>query len=266
MKNLIDELKNIGLNSYESKVYIALLKKYPATGYEVSQLADIPQSRAYDALKSLENENLVTSNNEKPQKFTPISPKELTRRYKRKMSTTLDYLEKNLPQIQDTYYEPLHNIEGYDNILNKLKEIINNAKSSIYLEIWNEDYKLLENEIKNAYERDMDIKIIGYGDIRTNYGLLYLHQGGREIEYGAGSRLIFLLADSVECVFGRIQQSVTWTMNVDISFLLKEFIVHDMYLLDVGQNFPEQLKYFYGAGFKKLKQKILSRDSKFNIH
>lgn len=266
MKNIVEELKNLGLNSYESKVYVALLKKFPITGYEVSQIADIPQSRAYDALKSLTATNIVTSTNEKPQKFSPISPKELTRRYKRKMNSTIDYLEKNLPQIKDVFYEPLHNIDGYDNILIKIKEIINNAKSSVYLEIWNEDFKLLENELKNAYDRDIDIKIVGYGDIRTNYGLLYLHQGAREIEYGAKSRLIYLLADSKECVFGRIQSSVTWTTNIDVAFLLKEFIVHDMYLLDVGQNFPEQLKYFYGAGFKKLKQKILSRDSKYNIH
>ena len=46
MDELIENLKEIGLNSYEAKVYLALLKKYPATGYDVSKRADIPQSRA----------------------------------------------------------------------------------------------------------------------------------------------------------------------------------------------------------------------------
>ena len=68
MKDVIDELKKIGFNSYEAKVYVALLKKFPATGYEVSQMADIPQSRAYDALKSLLEDNIVTSTKDKPQK------------------------------------------------------------------------------------------------------------------------------------------------------------------------------------------------------
>ena len=53
MDDLIANLKELGFNSYEAKVYLALLKKYPATGYEVSQIADIPQSRAYDTLKSM---------------------------------------------------------------------------------------------------------------------------------------------------------------------------------------------------------------------
>ena len=44
MADLIEKLKEIGFNTYEAKVYVALLKKYPATGYEVAKLANIPQS------------------------------------------------------------------------------------------------------------------------------------------------------------------------------------------------------------------------------
>jgi acetylornithine deacetylase/succinyl-diaminopimelate desuccinylase-like protein len=54
MADLVEKLKEIGFNSYEAKVYIALLKKYPATGYEVAKLANIPQARTYDTLKVLE--------------------------------------------------------------------------------------------------------------------------------------------------------------------------------------------------------------------
>ena len=54
MEKLIDNLKELGLNTYESKVYIALLKKHPSTGYEISNIANMPQSRTYDTLKSLE--------------------------------------------------------------------------------------------------------------------------------------------------------------------------------------------------------------------
>jgi len=266
MKDIVEELKKLGLNSYESKVYIALLKKYPATGYEVSQLADIPQSRAYDALKSLAGENIVIADNEKPQKYIPIPPKELTRRFKRSITSTIDYLDKKLPQVGDDYNEPLHNIGTYEDIIKKIREIIKSTKYSLYLEIWEEEYKLFEKDIKEAYDRDIDIKIVGYGDLKTKYGLLYSHDGGRELEMSAKSRLIYVLSDSEECLFGRVSKGVTWTKNRDVAFLLKEFIVHDMYLLDVGLNFPEQLKYFYGAGFKRLKSKLLSKDTKYNIH
>lgn len=266
METLIEKFKQFGFNSYECKVYIALLKKYPATGYEVSQLANVPQSRAYDALKTLQARNIVIGDNQKPQKYTPITPKELTQRLKRNTNSAIDYLEKKLPSVKENYNEPIHNIYGYDNTVTKLKEIITNAKDSLFLEIWSQDYKQVEHEIAKAYDRGTDIKIVGYNNLNSMYGKVYNHQGSKELENSFGSRLIYVLADNTESLFGRIEKQVVWTKNDDIALLMKEFIVHDMYLLDVYDCFPEQLKYFYGAGFKKLKDKVLDRKSGFNIH
>ncbi len=53
MTKLIESLKEIGFNTYEAKVYIALLKKHPATGYEISKLSEVPQARTYDTLNVL---------------------------------------------------------------------------------------------------------------------------------------------------------------------------------------------------------------------
>ena len=72
-----------------------------------------------------------------------------------------------------------------------------------------------------------------------------------------------MLSDNCECVFGRIESQVVWTKNIDIAYLLRNFIVHDLYLLDVNKQFPEQLKYFYGTGFRKLKDKILDKNSPY---
>lgn len=266
MDNLIEKLKNLGFNAYEAKVYLALLKKYPATGYEVAQIADIPQSRAYDALKSLVSEKIVVTHADKPQTYTPVSVKELTQRYKRKMNSTIEYLEKKLPEVKEDYYEPIHSVSGYENILEKAKEIIKNAKTSVYLEIWEDDFKHIQKEVEDAYDREVDVKIVAYGNIKAHCGLIYYHEGAKEIENSIGSRMIFVLGDSHESLFGRIESNAIWSKNFLIALILKEYIVHNMYLLDVGKNFPEQLRYFYGPGFKRLKDKILSQDSSYNIH
>ena len=76
MDEIVEKLKELGLNEYQSKVYIALLKKYPATGYEISKLANIPQSRTYDTLKALESLHIVIPSGTKPLTYTPIKPKE----------------------------------------------------------------------------------------------------------------------------------------------------------------------------------------------
>lgn len=272
MSDLIESLKEIGLNSYEAKVYIALLKKYPATGYEISKLADIPQSRAYDTLKALENAQIAMSSNTKPVTYTPIKPTELTKRYKRKITSTLDFLEKKLPHVKEDYTEPILTVNGSVSIREKLVEIIKNAKKEIYLEIWSQDFKYIENNLLDGYNRGLDIKIVGYDNFECMFGTVFRHSGTRDIENSIGGRMVFIAADSEEGLFGKIDSkkhgNVTciWTKNADIVFLIKEFIVHDMYLVDIEEQFPEQLRYFYGKGWKRLKDKVLGFNSPLKIH
>lgn len=39
-----------------------------------------------------------------------------------------------------------------------------------------------------------------------------------------------------------------------------------MYLIDISEQFPEQLKYFYGAGLKRLKDKVLGGTDFYKVH
>jgi sugar-specific transcriptional regulator TrmB len=272
MNEIIEALKELGLNSYQSKVYFALLKKYPVTGYEVSQMADIPQARAYDTLKTLEKAKIVVASNSHPVKYTPIKPAELTQRFKRKFNKTLDYLEKHLPNVKEDYTEPILSISGAANIREKIIEIIKNAKKEIYIEVWTQDFKFIEPYLREAYNRNVEIKIVGYDNFKSNFGLVFEHGSAKEIESSLGGRMIILAADNTEGIIGNSSSEkgenlhVVWTKNEGIVFLIKEFIVHDMYLLDVEENLSEQMKVVYGKNMKKLRDKILGINSPYRIH
>lgn len=272
MDEIIESLKELGLNTYEAKVYIALLKKYPATGYEVSQLANVPQSRAYDTLKVLEKEKIVVANNSKPVTYTPIKPKELTKRFQRKVNSTLEFLDKNLPSVKDDYTEPILSISGAANIREKIIEIIKNAKKEICIEIWSHDFKILEPYLYDAYNRGVEVKIVGYDNFSGNFGLVYEHGLAKEIENSLGGRMIILCADDEEGMIGNTSSHkgeilhVVWTKNPGVLFLIKEFVVHDMFLLDVEENLSEPIRQAYGKNMRKLRDKILGIDYPQHIH
>jgi len=272
MDEIIERLKELGFNTYESKVYLALLKKYPATGYEVSQVANVPQARAYDTLKSLEKNKIVVASNSKPITYTPIKPSELTQRFKRKVNSTLDFLDKNLPNVKDDYTEPILSISGSANIREKVAEIIKNAQKEIYIEIWSYDFKMMEQHFHDAYNRGVEIKIVGYDNLKTNYGLVFEHGSSKEIEASLGGRMIILAADNKEGIIGNSSSTnlenvhVVWTKNTGVVFLIKEFIVHDMYLIDVETNLSEQMKVTYGKNLKTLRDKVLGSNSLYRIH
>ena len=274
MADIIDKLKEIGLNTYEAKVYVALLKKYPATGYEVAKLAGVPQSRTYDTLKVLEEKNIVISTNTKPVTYTPIKPKQLTTAAKKKMDSAINFLDKHLPNVKDDYNEPIITITGKQNIQDKIIEVIRNAQKEIYMEVWSQDFKIFEQELLNAYNRNVEIRVVGYDNLNSRFGLVFQHAFARDIELSLGGRMVIIAVDDNEGVVGKISSlknevsdtNIIWTKNQGIVFIIKEFIVHDMYLIDVEENLVEQMKYIYGKGFKRLKDKVLGSNATYMIH
>ncbi|MCD8377778.1 MAG: hypothetical protein LUB59_03215 [Candidatus Gastranaerophilales bacterium] len=267
MDKLIDGLKELGFNTYEAKVYLALLKKYPATGYEVSKLADIPQSRTYDTLKTLTNKQIVTASTDKPVIYSPIRPAELTKRFKRKITNNIEYLEKYLPDVKENYIEPVLSVHGENRIQAKLIEIVKSAKKEIYLELWAQDFKQIEKDLLNAYNRNVEIRIVGYDRLQSSFGLVYEHPFAKKLEKHFNGRVIVAAADDSEGLFGKIHSNSTdminciWTKNKDIVFLIKELVIHDLFILDIQRNLPEELVYVYGTGLKRLYDKILGANN-----
>lgn len=267
MDKVLETLKEIGFNTYEAKVYVALLKKYPATGYEVSKLAGIPQSRTYDTLKALTDKQIVAASADRPVTYTPIKPSELTKSYKRRMTANIEYLEKKLPEVKDVPLEPLLALDDTNKTLAKVLELIRIAKKEIYLEIWSQDYKQIEKELLNAYNRNVEIRMVGYDNLQSNFGLVYVHPFTKKLETYFKGRVLILTADNTYTLYAKIpndsEEKTTgiWTQNEDIAYLVKELIVHDMLLLDVQYNMAEELIYKYGKGFKRLYDKIVSSES-----
>ncbi len=67
-------LKELGLSKYEAHAYACLLRRGISTAQEVSDGADVPQPRVYDALGELEQKGFVDVQPGRPKKFGPIEP------------------------------------------------------------------------------------------------------------------------------------------------------------------------------------------------
>jgi len=264
MENFIEKLKELGFSGNEAKVYLALIKKFPLTGYEISKLANIQQARAYDALKSLEAKQIVTASNDKPATYTPIKPKELTKRYKRKIISTLDFLDKKLPDIKETLPEPIVTISGDKNVCDKIIEVINSTKKELYILLSSTDYKQYEQNIFDAYNRSVEIKIFGYDNFKAPFGKIFAQSPLSVLDSKLSTRTILIVADNSEGLYGTLKPNplsglpeLIWSKNKHVIHLIKSYIILSMYITDIESKFPEQLKYFYGAGMKKLRENVL---------
>lgn len=91
-----------GLNLYEVKIWTALLSRGVATAGELSDIADVPRSRSYDVLESLEKNGFVVMKIGKPIKYIAVDPMEVVERVKKNIHTDSKDKIKRLDDLKST--------------------------------------------------------------------------------------------------------------------------------------------------------------------
>ncbi len=101
-KDFLNKLKDFGLNSYESKLWIALLSRGVSTAGELSDISSVPRSRAYDVLESLEKKGFIIVKVGKPIKYLAVPPAEVVERVKKHVLTEAEERNQVLSQLHDS--------------------------------------------------------------------------------------------------------------------------------------------------------------------
>jgi len=180
-REITPKLRNLGLNSYESKLWTALLSRGVSTAGELSDIANVPRSRSYDVLESLEKKGFIIVKLGKPLKYIAVPPEDVLERVKKSVMENAESQARLLDEVKDS---PLLNeltllytngvemvepsdlsgvIKGRKNLNNHLQERISKAKESVILHTTSQGilrkYQALKNVLKKAKERNVKIRI-----------------------------------------------------------------------------------------------------------
>jgi len=124
-EDLVNTVRQVfGLNLYEARIWLALLAKGEASAGELADIANVPRSRAYDILESLEKKGFVVVRLGKPIRYAAIPPKEVFKRVKQRIlqeaeerAKKLDILSQSdlAAQLELLYKQGLKNIDITEN-------------------------------------------------------------------------------------------------------------------------------------------------------
>jgi sugar-specific transcriptional regulator TrmB len=137
------------LNLYEVKIWAALLSRGVSTAGVLSDIANVPRSRSYDVLESLEKKGFVVMKLGKPIKYIAVPPTEVLERVKKNMRSDAEEKVKRLEDLKNTeviqelttlhtqgveLVEPTDlsgSLKGRHNLYNHLELTIRNAEDTV---------------------------------------------------------------------------------------------------------------------------------------
>lgn len=183
-KEFIDNVKdNFGLNTYETKVWLALLSKGVASAGEVAGLSRVPRSRAYDVLESLEKKGFAIEKLGKPVKYFGVKPKiileKLKNDVKKEAEERVSFLSRvreisEFEELEELYDKGIETVKkedlstslrGKSNISVYLKNMVERAKEEVIICADSEDVS------KKAKLFKQTIRILKESNIKTYFCL-----------------------------------------------------------------------------------------------
>ena len=173
--------KIFDLNLYEVKVWTSLLSRGVSTAGELSTISDVPRSRTYDILESLEKRGFIVMKLGKPIKFVALKPEEVIERVKKNLvrdaqdkSKRLEVLkgEDVVQELSNLFTEGVKFVEpadlsgslkGRQNVYNHLDMLIREAEKTITIVTTasglNRKFEALMPSMAKARKRGVNIRI-----------------------------------------------------------------------------------------------------------
>ena len=175
---ITESLRRIGLTSYESEAYLALLKSRELTAEEISKMTSVPITRVYGTLEQLMQKGFARIVESRPKKFQAISPEEAKREYlthvRRNFETNLLTMEETMRDLQ-RQVEPIY-VESHlqvkaEELLESLEDLrVMEQRTSEYVQEASKEVLIstalfswlpkLKPQLRNVLARGVNVKIL----------------------------------------------------------------------------------------------------------
>ena len=134
-------LHELGLTEYETRAYLSLIEEGVMTASEISAHGNVPYSKIYETLNSLEKKGWIETERGRPRRYYPKSPSESLEAAKFRLQDTVkSWEEAILKELQPLYERreirekpDIWILRGEFNILAKLQEMLEKTKNELMI-------------------------------------------------------------------------------------------------------------------------------------
>ncbi|MBX0297138.1 TrmB family transcriptional regulator [Haloarcula nitratireducens] len=165
----IDQLEALGLSTYAARTFVALVSLGSGTAKDVSDVADVPRTRVYDAVDELHDRGLADVQHSNPKRFWVVSPETTGRQFEREYSHRVDALTEALDGLgsaeRTEEQRGVWTVVGRDTVSERVVDLIDSAGDEVVFMTVSE---LLTDDVvarlRAASERGVSIKLAGMAD------------------------------------------------------------------------------------------------------
>lgn len=245
MDEIIEELQRFNFSKMEAKVYVTLVQNPDINGYQIAKILNIPRSTVYSCLDNLYEKGAVFLIAGEKNLYQANDPETFFENLKSSYTNSANSIKEELKKLTiKTENNQYFNIEGYDNLINKIKEMIKNSKNEIYLNLGMgiDDFR---EELNDACDRGVRVIVFTFGSIDFGDMKIELYRSKKLPELELSIKTIFLVSDMEKALIANGNESLnfsgTYSENSFFASGISSYIHLDIYMYKLEQEFGRDL-------------------------
>jgi sugar-specific transcriptional regulator TrmB len=222
-KDFLKKLSSqLGLNIYEAKLWTALLSRGISTAGELSDIANVPRSRSYDVLESLEKKGFIIQKLGKPIKYVAIPPTEVLERVKKQIKLDADKQVQTMETLKESdllgELETLHtkgielvepsdmagSFRGRSSVYDQIEMMLKGAEESVIMmttaTAFASKIESFRKQLEKAKTRGVTVKIITQKTAETER-LAHELAPVADVRFTDNVKARFVIVDNEEITF-----------------------------------------------------------------
>ncbi|MEW5936411.1 MAG: helix-turn-helix domain-containing protein [Candidatus Thermoplasmatota archaeon] len=162
-EGVMSTLEGCGLSPYQARAYLALVAQSEACAKDVADVARVPRTSAYKALRALVKEGWARSMGGRPEFFVPTPPEEMYQRLTTPVRETFEKISlaqgmlsaRGTPQMVYTIY-------GKGRVLRKIAELVERSTEHLILSTprFSALRSTLSKALRNAARRGVRVVVL----------------------------------------------------------------------------------------------------------
>ena len=171
-------LEKIGLTSYETRTYTALVNSGELNASELSHKSGVPYSKIYEVLGTLEGKGWIGSDDSRPTKYIAKSPTTALDTTKQNLDTEFSANQNKILSELVPLYEKsgtsekpdIWFISGVMNIVSKIMEMVENCREEVMIAVPQAGEEIVKQalpKLRQLHDKGIEITILTSDSLDT---------------------------------------------------------------------------------------------------
>jgi len=162
-ERIVAAMRQLGFTASDARIYLALLKRHPATGYELAASSGVPRSAIYNVLGRLERRGLVQAVQRKPARYRPLDPERLLSQLEARFREGLEELRTGLAALSRPSAESrTWTVTGYAAMLAQARSLIDGCRETVHLSLWRREAEALAEPLRRAGAAGREVVLFSF--------------------------------------------------------------------------------------------------------